>query len=90
MNKAVFDLCCFDEVALDYVSTEITEIIAARLDIEIGHRSMLVVDVMKKVDMVINSGKKVKMVHFNNKKVKMHVANGSKSSMKVGLLGGGS
>lgn len=88
MSQAVFDLCYFDEVVFDYKIYII--IAAARLDIVIRKKSMLVTDLSVKANLEAISGKKVSMDNLIGTKANMLVAGGTKSSLDIELLGGGS
>ena len=89
MTKAVFDLCYFDEVAFDYEILIITDVTAAQLEIVIGNKSILAVDLSAKVSLETSAGEKVRMAGFAGTKANMLVASGSKSSIDIELLGGG-
>ena len=88
MSQAVFDLCYFDEVIFDYgVPVFIT---AARLDIVIGNKSMLAIDLSAKANLETTIGEKVRMASAIGTKANMLSAIGSKSLLDIELLGGGS
>ena len=88
MSQAVFDLCYFDEVIFDYGVYIV--IAAARLDIVIGNKSMLAIDLSAKANLETTIGEKVRMANPIGTKANMLSAIGSKSSLDIELLGGGS
>jgi hypothetical protein len=87
MSQAIFDLCYFDEITFDYGVPVF--VAAARLDIVIGNKSMLAIDLSTKADLQTTIGEKVRMASAIGMKVNMLVASGSKSSLGIELLGGG-
>ena len=87
MSHAVFDLCYFDEAFFDYGVSFTT---TAQLDIVIGNKSMLIIDLSVKANLETTTGEKVRMAGTTGTKANMLSTIGSKSSLDIELLDGGS